>query len=679
MRRSLLAVLLLTASPTLYAQPSEDDARLKLAQQSWTSSLEEVAKGRLSMWHAYDWSRRITSLEAEKGKPRDVALKEFRGRLHTLEECVAKRVQAGAAPKFQATILGVLREEADDPKSPRAKRVLRLRPALAAMAAALQPGDTAGLTRYEAVSRYLRWQQEERVQGRIYDDEQAPTPPATRHRERMRSVLLEWLRAKTLTPAQRAVALLKLPGGSDRDALKAIVADSFERSLQTKPSVAQVDWLCRNTVIPRWRPGQGLSFGDEPEWDSRRMRALQTVLDRHVKAGKLPASVAALVAYRRLQIKEAPGGDLLELPDGVAKRVSGLGQKPTKAKHAALVADLVKLLDEREDVAVRREACWALARVGPPAPAAVEPLIRSCLSDWQVQFQNRFSPPWRPGGGAADALSTLGKAAVDPLLASLKAANPDERSDALGVLRDVARSSREVGTTLTWGDDAVVALLAAFNDPKESMHAEIADVLKELGPHAKPAVKALAERVAKDPDDDVRDACATALHALGPYAQDGVPALSQALAALDAEHSSFEAVAHALGSTGTAEAVRALVAGVNQDTPQEDRVICLDALLLCGPLAEEGLRQALAGDLRLLSLSHLADVGFGVDTAKAIANCAEDVEDLQGRVAALNALRRNALPARAVVDAVRRASKDEDDAVRTAAVSALTAIEALGN
>jgi len=77
---------------------------------------------------------------------------------------------------------------------------------------------------------------------------------------------------------------------------------------------------------------------------------------------------------------------------------------------------------------------------------------------------------------------------------------------------------------------AVPALIQALNDPVNYVRAPAADALGAIGPQAREAVHALADRLLlKDEDGFVLTSVAYALGDIGPAAKDALPVLRQVL------------------------------------------------------------------------------------------------------------------------------------------------------
>ena len=187
------------------------------------------------------------------------------------------------------------------------------------------------------------------------------------------------------------------------------------------------------------------------------------------------------------------------------KRIDELGSLGAKASVA--VGPLVELLADKSP-AVRAHAAWALGEIGAPAKSAA-PQLASLLTDADDGVRRQ----------AVEALRAIrpGPQVMLPLLAKLL-----EDSDP-GVRMRILHAMAEAGPA------AVPGLIEALKNDKTTYWAII--VLREIGPAAKDAAPALAEKL-KDPRPEIRREAALALGALNEAA---IPVLPQIAAALDDE------------------------------------------------------------------------------------------------------------------------------------------------
>jgi HEAT repeat protein len=240
---------------------------------------------------------------------------------------------------------------------------------------------------------------------------------------------------------------------------------------------------------------------------------------------------------------------------GLAERLLDTDPKVrTKAALAlgqigsAAVPELIIAL-RSPDKYVRREAVWALAKIGPEAASAVFALAK-VLRDTDAPVRK----------GAARALGQIGRearSAIPLLIEALK------NSDLL-FCRLVAWALGKIGAS------AVPALMRALNHPDKYVRREAAWALGHIGPESRSAIGILTTILKNpcsagplsvtrkaDPNQEtelvfltsIRDAtlrayAARALGQIGPEAHSAVPALTAALA--DANDKVAAAAARAL-------------------------------------------------------------------------------------------------------------------------------------
>ena len=213
-------------------------------------------------------------------------------------------------------------------------------------------------------------------------------------------------------------------------------------------------------------------------------------------------------------------------------------------------------------------------------------------------------------------------------------------------------------TTMRHAMDALAALGAGavprLTDAlkHEKFRADVVYALGRIGPAAAPATGELAKFV-EDKNSRVAHEAIIALGDIGPGAKDAVPALTKALQQADDRDLNFAAIAFALGKIGPA-AASADSALLKQLESKDDNVRLLSAWALAQidpasagvaakavPVLTAGLALPVVGD-RFLSAEGLG--GFGP-------------------------------AAKSAVDALKKASTDEDKDVQQAAAKALKAVE----
>ncbi|MGA2059913.1 MAG: HEAT repeat domain-containing protein [Thermoguttaceae bacterium] len=187
------------------------------------------------------------------------------------------------------------------------------------------------------------------------------------------------------------------------------------------------------------------------------------------------------------------------------KRIDELGSLGVKASEA--VGPLTELLKDKS-APVRAHAARALGEIGAPAKSAAAGLA-SLLKDPDETVRRQ----------TVEALRAIrpGPQVMLPLLSKLL-----EDSDP-GVQMRILQAIAEAGPA------AVPGLIQALKNDKTTYWACI--VLREIGPAAKDAAPALAEKL-KDPRPEIRREAALALGALNEAA---IPVLPQIAAALDDE------------------------------------------------------------------------------------------------------------------------------------------------
>jgi HEAT repeat protein len=401
-----------------------------------------------------------------------------------------------------------------------------------------------------------------------------------------------------------------------------------------------------------------------------RLRVMQAVAD--AKAAAIPALVEALnnesAAYWACLILRDIGPDA-----------------------AAAVPALVDKLND-SDPEIRREAILALAAIG--SPEAV-PKITSLLKDETARTAATFAlgvlgkiPADAEATVQANAKSSDGllsttslwalarlhpndmnlkRAALTQIVARLKDQDPFVRTAAARALASLPPSPEIAGpifekamadgdeTTTqymldalaTLGPQAVPRLIAALKHP--SLRGQTAYILGQIGPAAAAATPALAKLLA-DPDPNVAIEAAHALAKIGPAAKAAVPALIDAIK--QPESKSAHAAVFALGmiGPGAVAAEPVLLELIEAQDTSESMLAAWAIVKMRGVTAETAAKVV----PELL-------VGLDSPLVKTRQHAAESLGELGSL-------------AKKAVEKLERATKDEDEGVRSAAAKALKAI-----
>jgi HEAT repeat protein len=224
----------------------------------------------------------------------------------------------------------------------------------------------------------------------------------------------------------------------------------------------------------------------------------------------IPAIQAAL--------RDAPA----EVVDGALDAMADLGD--------AAVPPLIEALRHEE---VRAKAAAILARIGPPAKAAV-PALAALLKDEQAETRREAlfalgeigpdSKPALPAIAAAlddadekvayaacYALGKIGPDAMDAKPALQKMLDAEDEFLRVAAAWALARVHPECPETPL---KSVPLLIEALDEPAPMIRLEAIESLRCLGPRAKDAVPAL-EKAAEDENETIRQAAAEALKAIG--------------------------------------------------------------------------------------------------------------------------------------------------------------------
>jgi HEAT repeat protein len=235
----------------------------------------------------------------------------------------------------------------------------------------------------------------------------------------------------------------------------------------------------------------------------------------------------------------------------------------------------------------------------------------------------------------------------------------------------------EANQALKEGGQAAVPVLA------ELLHSDMvtarwkaADLLRQLGPEAQPAVSALVQAL-KDNDPHVQFVAATALEASGYTGPEAIPVLQELLGGED-RLPAVRALAHY--GPRAAPAIPRL-SELLRDTDSEVRWNAARTLGLIGPDAKAAVPDLVAAlkDENSFVREHAAEAlgDIGPDAKDAVAPLIERLKDADARVRrdAVRSLGQIGVRAKTTADAIRPLLKDTDKKVREAAQTSLTQVE----
>ena len=202
-----------------------------------------------------------------------------------------------------------------------------------------------------------------------------------------------------------------------------------------------------------------------------------------------------------------------------------------------------------EDWTIRDKAIIALARIGPPAQAAVHALVAEIKRPYEAgddedeELVMRHNDEYSLKSSAAFALGRIGGQAIPELLALLR--NPDTRdpaimafpfagAEAVPALAELLED-RDAGTRCAAaealgrygyesGAAAAPALVHALKDKDAEVRRRVVVALSTAGAGSEVSAPALASAL-KDVDDDVVHTAIFSLGEMGPRAKAAVPAL----------------------------------------------------------------------------------------------------------------------------------------------------------
>ncbi len=225
------------------------------------------------------------------------------------------------------------------------------------------------------------------------------------------------------------------------------------------------------------------------------------------------------------------------------------------------------------DSDVRKEACWALAKIGPAAAEAVPALIAALeTGNTEAIGALRGIGPGAKGavGALVKHLPVGDETDRDGVIDAIAAIGPDAKAALLDIQKLSGRRwDKERVAKALWkiGDaDSAAEMLVGILQKNEGFTDRAIEVLGEMGPAAAkavPALAVLADTDAKGMSEHNREQAIVALGKIGPAARLAIPMLIKALKTKDrAMYGEVSAcAAAALGKIGpdAKEAVPALV------------------------------------------------------------------------------------------------------------------------
>ena len=206
--------------------------------------------------------------------------------------------------------------------------------------------------------------------------------------------------------------------------------------------------------------------------------------------------------------------ELIKVIDGIhdGERMHALGILKTIGPEAtAAVPILIQTLDDKQYL--RDRAIETLQAIGPGAKAAIPALLHV------LEEGNNTS-------NAEQALASIGRDAIAPLLKSLNDKNPDCRRLCIAALCLVAMDPKT--DTADTSDLIIPAIAQMLTDNNFDVEREACFALEKIGAPAKDSVPSLIKALSNR-SEYIRQFSADALGAIGPSAQNAIPALKQAL------------------------------------------------------------------------------------------------------------------------------------------------------
>lgn len=331
------------------------------------------------------------------------------------------------------------------------------------------------------------------------------------------------------------------------------------------------------------------------------------------------------------------------------------------------VPALIELLLKDDDRYTRREAAYALARIGQRAKAAI-PALTQALNDREETVRKY----------AGYALNDIGKADpldVPTLVSRFKDKDVQVREEAAERLLSQDEEVRRA---------ALPALLEGIKDSNRKVRINSVMALnnlfgRERGPEVEAVVRAMMELLKRDADDGVRWSAVNVLDDIGPEARAAVPLLIEALG--EEESRNRCSAARALGQIGSdsKEAAPTLIKML-KDPDAEVRYSAAIALGQIG-IGKDDAISVLLDDLKSDDYGVRSQAAYGLQTfgpaagagAPLLAGMLRETEP-SSRYRAASALGEIGPAAKTTVPALLRSLNDSAEYVRVAAAVALLKI-----
>jgi HEAT repeat protein len=272
--------------------------------------------------------------------------------------------------------------------------------------------------------------------------------------------------------------------------------------------------------------------------------------------------------------------------DELVKVLKDPSQNPQVRQYSALALARVArgsnevvhaLMDAVADPnsSIRLSAIDALARIGPDAAAAIDPLIKELKDQSEDPIVRQH---------AAHALARIGpeqSEVTEALTGALDSGDPKVEGAVVSALVETKVATKQDENTVRTLHDLTSQLSAGSATTRRSA----IEALGRLGPRAQAAVPSLVEVLSsKQEEAEIRQEAAAAIGSIGPFARSAVAPLIELLKNEQENPEARASAIEALGQIGPAarEALPALIQTVRQGDPQL-RPLALLAMERIGP------------------------------------------------------------------------------------------------